>query len=700
MDAESAYVACAENISLLRLLHEIPEPPSANIAPTAAQHASSYTLPFATERSLVGALAFLSSITGDSHCVTAVCVQEHPGDDHRLEAHVAINKKTHKENNATLDTICRGFNQIFARLAGPGDGHCEDDVFEQIISLCKPRILRRLGSEKKNTYKGKNPLDTVLDRARDSLVKLQRGTEVPKMETYRQKAPFMNAQILQFIDKSAELLRIIRSWQRHQTDAELTAVMFGLCDFVTMDEWQAVIDLIPERLMEGSMRRSLIDRLKKGARYRHAARILYRAAKKHPIARRMEAVAVRLPESAFQRPAVPPPPATLEAACSRILLAHQARSVGRLCQALHRNAADARGAFGTQTRKTLVEGKFHAEVQLLGYILEQQPLTTAPPPRVVCASKDACFLCHCLLRAHAKLYTPRCHGKLYTEWRLPPTPAFRPLQRALNRILELKIQSSAAALLGGGGGGGLRRLRIYPDCCESTCSTAMLSNTTVVATVVDEPLPSADGCRCCDGGGGGGGTMVERASLQTLETPAAEPASLSPETSYSPSSSSSSMASTPEDDARQQQQQRQRRVVSRDSASHLRDGGGSSSGSGSDEHWSVRQSYALAQGEVVASSLPADAVSALYTAEPLRVQLEYTGTGQRRHLRYRIQQLTAPEARALRESSYVPVIDVSLMGAAAEERTFRLDELADLYLGAGDCIFRLVLQPALQGLTD
>ncbi|TQW01094.1 hypothetical protein IF1G_01025 [Cordyceps javanica] len=632
MDAESAYVACAENISLLRLFHEIPEPPSANIAPAAAQHASSYTLPFATERSLVGALAFLSSITGDSHCVTAVCVQEQPGDDHRLEARVAINKKTHKEKNATLDTICRGFNQIFARLAGPGDGRCEDDVFEQIISLCKPRILRRLGSEKKNTYKGKNPLDTVLDRARDSLVKLQRGTEVPKMETYRQKAPFMNAQILQFIDKSAELLRIIRSWQRHQTDAELTAVMFGLCDFVTMDEWQAVIDLIPERLMEGSMRRSLIDRLKKGARYRHAARILYRAAKKHPIARRMEAVAVRLPESAFQRPAVPPPPATLEAACSRILLAHQARSVGRLCQALHRNAADARGAFGTQTRKTLVEGKFHAEVQLLGYILEQQPLTTAPPPRVVCASKDACFLCHCLLRAHAKLYTPRCHGKLYTEWRLPPTPAFRPLQRALNRILELKIQSSAAALLGGGGGGGLRRLRIYPDCCESTCSTAMLSNTTVVAT--KHPIHQAAAAAAW--------------------------------------------------------RRRQR-------TTH---GSSSSSGSGSDEHWSVRQSYALAQGEVVASSLPADAVSALYTAEPLRVQLEYTGTGQRRHLRYRIQQLTAPEARALRESSYVPVIDVSLMGAAAEERTFRLDELADLYLGAGDCIFRLVLQPALQGLTD
>ncbi|EJP64290.1 uncharacterized protein BBA_06672 [Beauveria bassiana ARSEF 2860] len=378
----------------------LPEPPSVNLVPPIEHDAARYTLGMATERSLAGALAFVSSITDSPNCITAVCVQEEQGQ--KLQIHVAINKQTPRENNVTLGIICSGFNQMFTRLSD---------------------------------FQG----------ATQSLLQLRNGVQVPKMARYHQNASNLTAQIEQFLEKSAKLVKVIRSWTMHKTDNELCAVIDGLYDFVAMDKWKAVIDLIPGRLMDPSSRESLVKMLQRGSRYRHVARVLYRAAKKYPIARRMEAIAVQLPERAFKRPSPSSPPSSLERTSSRILAAPN-HSVDRLCQALNTNADDARTEFKAQTHKTLTEGKFHAEVQLLCQILSQP--SSRKPPRVVCASKDACFLCNCLLRAHAKLYTPRCHGKLYAGWRLPMmTAELRPLQVSINRMLEQKIRSSAAALL-------------------------------------------------------------------------------------------------------------------------------------------------------------------------------------------------------------------------------------------------------------
>lgn len=223
--AESAYVACAENISLLHLLHEIPEPPSVNTAPVAFSDAASYSLPFATERSLAGVLAFLSSITDNPNFITAVCVQEgREGAD--LKVHVAINKKNDKDNNATLETICDGFNRIFLRLSSamhgmragdvvihwtkqPGTANCENDILTCIVSLCKRRILCRLGYENKTKPNGKcrSPLDLVLDRARQSLLQLRKGVKVPKVEALSWKGwPLQqtNTTIYRFVSRTAQ----------------------------------------------------------------------------------------------------------------------------------------------------------------------------------------------------------------------------------------------------------------------------------------------------------------------------------------------------------------------------------------------------------------------------------------------------------------------------------------------------------------
>ncbi|OAA43453.1 arginine N-methyltransferase 2-like protein [Beauveria brongniartii RCEF 3172] len=671
--AQSAYVACAENISLLHLLQKVPEPPSVNIAPPIEHDATNYTLELATERSLAGALAFVSSITDSPKCITAVCIQEQE-QRRKLQVHVAINKKSPTENDGTLGIICSGFNQMFARLSDFDGGNCENDLCMQIVSLCRSKILCRLGYQKKTAFGCRSPLDTVLDRARESLLQLREGVQVPKMDKYHRNASTMSAQVEQFLDKSADLVKVIRSWTMHKTDNELCAVIDGLYDFVATDKWKTVIELIPERLMDCSSRQSLVKMLQKGSRYRHIARLLYRAAKKHPIIRRMEAVAVQLPEHTFQRASPSSPPSSLEGTSSRVLAAPN-HSVDRLCQALNTNADEARTVFEAQTHKTLTEGKFHAEVQLLCQILSQPSHT---PPRVVCASKDACFLCNCLLRAHAKLYTPRCHGKLYPAWRLPMTAEFRPLQVSLNQMLEQRIRSSAAAAFLQSVGGGRqrrgRRQHLYPDPCESSCSTAMRSDTTVVVKTAG----SADGGTLEDGSSASENSVAKddsvpsktscssssMASLRAAEESErlmGEDATALMEKDDSLDTSSSSDTATPvEKEAAQSLVSRDRRLDGR--------------------HWTVSQSYALAQGEVVASSIPPNTASKTYTAELLRVQLEYTNTRHRAgddddddddqtHLKYQIQQLTAHEARTLREGrSSINIIDVSAI-TASQERT-------------------------------
>ncbi|KAJ6789435.1 hypothetical protein PWT90_00236 [Aphanocladium album] len=526
--------------------------------------------------------------------------------------------------------------------------------------MCKSRILCRFRYAKKQMPSSpKNPLDKVVDRARQSLLQLREGVQVPKMERYRRHAASMEAQVVQFLDKSAKLLQVISNWQQHKVDSELCAVIDGLFDFAATDKWRDVVDLIPDSLMEPSMRKSFSNMIRKGARYRHAARILYRSAKKLAVTRRMRAIPVHLPESAFRRCQVSSTDASLDKTWNRVII-QKKNNLRHICQILKIDVLAADVAFDSQKRKTLTQGKFHAEIQLLHQILANP---SPYPPRIVCASKDACFLCHVLIQAHAKIFVPRCHGKLYPGWRLPLGPEFRALQISLNHTLEQRIRDCVTTLVQN------KRSQCYPDPCESSCSTAILSDTTAVPSEAD-----AAGIKAV------AGEDSEATSYES--TPIAWPITppiVLPSPLKSSSSSSTIRSMSHYDNPRPIHPEQPMQA-----------------------ELSIRQSYALAQGEVVASSLAINEASEVYTAAPLQVQLEYTKTERSilnesaPRLRYRIQQLTTREAHELRESSYIPVVDVTSLGRAVE-RTYQLYELTDLYLGAGDCIFRLILEPANSG---
>ena len=61
-------------------------------------------------------------------------------------------------------------------------------------------------------------------------------------------------------------------------------------------------------------------------------------------------------------------------------------------------------------------GKVHAEVQLLAFYEES---TSIKPPRLLAASKSACYLCNAFICLHGKFQISSTHGRLWPHWTLP-----------------------------------------------------------------------------------------------------------------------------------------------------------------------------------------------------------------------------------------------------------------------------------------
>lgn len=113
---KNLQINCAENISLLSLLHSIPEKPRRNqLSFQSNSRSQIYTLPFDKERSFTGILAFIASIRDDYKHIPAVCVGESRDSSH-LKIFLAVNKAGTSDGNSILDDMKRGFDQIFGLL--------------------------------------------------------------------------------------------------------------------------------------------------------------------------------------------------------------------------------------------------------------------------------------------------------------------------------------------------------------------------------------------------------------------------------------------------------------------------------------------------------------------------------------------------------------------------------------------------------
>lgn len=76
----------------------------------------------------------------------------------------------------------------------------------------------------------------------------------------------------------------------------------------------------------------------------------------------------------------------------------------------------ARDRFRRRFENCTTPWKIHAEIQLL-FFYERNP--NINPPRFICSSKSACYLCDLFLSLHGQFRTPKTHGRIYDRWTLP-----------------------------------------------------------------------------------------------------------------------------------------------------------------------------------------------------------------------------------------------------------------------------------------
>lgn len=332
----------------------------------------------------------------------------------------------------------------------------EQELFTHIVSMCTQRILVRIRYAKSKSNKPKQTIKHLLTTTTSLL-----GTTYSK---YKQAARIV--------------VKNIDSWLKHQTTDALCNVVESIHALSRVPQLRPALDSIANIVLGPSERKNLLRMILRVARYRETARILYRLAKKYPITRNMCLVLVTLPASAF-RALSPGYKPSLERTSQRLSIAKLVKSnTVSLSRLLIKNGNTLDGEFDKQALRTMREGKIHAEVQLV-YHLETQE--QGLPPRVIGSSKMACYLCNVFLCSVAKIYTRRCHGRLYPGWKLPIFPSSCDMERRFTKILETEIQQELPRLVKS------QKRTVFPDPSESALWTMNES-----ATTIAQPETSVD----------------------------------------------------------------------------------------------------------------------------------------------------------------------------------------------------------------
>ncbi|PQE33415.1 Heterokaryon incompatibility protein [Rutstroemia sp. NJR-2017a WRK4] len=565
-----------------------------------------------------------------------------------LSVLLAINKAQQDDNNQIQQNLKQGFERIFAVLAQVSDA----------------RILCRLRFSANSRKSPKQPFNMVLQEAILSLKQLEHAGTV--------------AAASMFVERARKVVRLINLWTKHQTASRLGELVEGVYHLRQVGDIQAVLNTIPNRDMDPSSRKNLLNIIRKVAKYREAARFLYRTAKRFTLVRQMKIVLINLPLEAFHKGAVDSHNPELPLKILQLPVPNgQAWLLENICRLLNIDILEASNSFVKQARRTLKEGKIHAEIQLLFHF---ETRISKLLPRVVCSSKDACFLCNAFILMHGKMHTPRYHGRLYPGWRLPEFLR-ADLQSSFNQILEHHIRDSLTTLFS------RRQKTVYPDPNESTLLTLPVSTSTVrsiskpepnieVNDEMMQPLPT---------------DHMAKESDNTILDSRPSPKLLNYSIDSKPSAESSFANIEKEVEAQLSNNGLSQLVPSLSSTEEL--------------PYDVvfGSDYRLIQGEMLSKSVRINSKSSLYNVGPLEVQIGYSiepslTTPERysKELPFNIEWLTMDEGRELRDQQTASIIDAELLEG---ETLHSLDDLNCLYIAAQKSILRITfLNPKIPHL--
>ncbi|KAL2131669.1 hypothetical protein VTI74DRAFT_4765 [Chaetomium olivicolor] len=291
--------------------------------------------------------------------------------------------------------------------------------------MCQNRIFSRLGSQrfsaryhKIKTFFG-SPARQVLDAVHAN------GWNIPGPETER------------FVKGTQELLQrldTLEACQESEAVYHIKSVLRAAHRLSKSTDFDGVFSGVTSRELNPSTRTGFITRLTKLARYQECSYYLCRTARRFGLFEDAQVIVVSLDAQLFARTLTLPAGNCLDQCLSRC------QSDGPAAfrtKAIKSRLGTDDASFLSTVQRYLCESRVHAEVQIVCYN-ELHP--SARKPRVICSSKDACYLCNLFIKLHGMFNIPKTHGNFYPGWRLLPLPAFDNIQVQLNDLMEARIR--------------------------------------------------------------------------------------------------------------------------------------------------------------------------------------------------------------------------------------------------------------------
>lgn len=297
----------------------------------------------------------------------------------------------------------------------PKDVHSHE-LLREIVRLDFWRILSRLRSvhaQRSRKTANKPALTTQLSAAVNSPL----FRKSSKASADKQTALRKRVQRIQESVAALEALAEADSGLRKTQDV-LMEILERISEVANDETLARMVNAIGD--LSSEMKRHLVSAVGKLGRYYSASRDLIRAVRirRYSIFNKISVEECQLP---------PPPeayllktPSTLQSSINDLIqrdptLKHRRLSFS-VKNYLGKSYLTKSENFEFRTSSSLVSNKVHAEIQLLFfYELHGAEM----PPRMICASKSPCYLCHLFFDLHGQFHVPETHGRLYPGWILP-----------------------------------------------------------------------------------------------------------------------------------------------------------------------------------------------------------------------------------------------------------------------------------------
>ncbi|KKZ68836.1 hypothetical protein EMCG_00007 [[Emmonsia] crescens] len=443
-----------QKISLLAMLGPIRDGSKIHTLKTIDDiHDTGRSLTIEQEGEIIDNLAFLSYRRKNCRNITALCMQEDE-DGEGMLVRLAVNgdAPAHIENG--LQKICMALEEVAQR--NNRESYDVEMFFQEIIKLDLPRISARLKLGAKYS----------IDKSR--AVKLHR---VLHQHSLTQIEPIGLAALQEKSNAFLDLYRQLKFSSASQSPSAMWDVMTQLLKLAhELGQSRSLAAALDQPLLDTVEKDALLDWLRKlGQYYKASHKLVLAARRKWRLFQqiRVETFQVEVPNE-VRLPSRP------GSALPLIQSLRDSTDVAKLLQRFRGSESRADTALLQRLDRTRPSIKVHAEIKLLFYY-ESHP--EIKKPRVICANKDACYLCDLFFKVHGQFQVLRTFGKLNERWILPDWLNDLPEDRLsfLKATIE-EFSSCLDSLI-------IRILRHRerrPDPMESTlCLSARWSNSTI-----------------------------------------------------------------------------------------------------------------------------------------------------------------------------------------------------------------------------